>query len=51
MPALEPENGIDRGCPYCYKDRCVHKDAIIRSPPSCYDVADCPLMRAMMEEE
>jgi hypothetical protein len=34
---------IDRDCPYCYKDRCVHLKAIILSPPPCYD-GDCPLM-------
>jgi hypothetical protein len=35
---------IDRDCPYCYKDRCVHADAIVRTPPACYDEEDCPLM-------
>jgi hypothetical protein len=34
---------IDRDCPYCYKDRCVHADAIVRTPPACYG-GDCPLM-------
>ena len=35
---------IDRNCPYCYKDRCVHADAVVRSPPACYDDVDCPLI-------